>query len=90
MCRAFIGFIYFHDGAGAVAFFKDNTQATTTALNVFVGLAFVVGDGMIVSSSKLLSISSPDRCKDLPIVDRMVPQQVRSRIAGLGRDSPGE
>ncbi|KAJ7271043.1 hypothetical protein C8J57DRAFT_296200 [Mycena rebaudengoi] len=48
MCRAFIGFIYFHDGAGAVAFFKDNTQATTTALNVFVGLAFVVGDGMII------------------------------------------
>ncbi|KAJ7271045.1 hypothetical protein C8J57DRAFT_1508008 [Mycena rebaudengoi] len=48
VCRAFIGFIYFQDGAGAVAFFKDNTQPTITAFNRFVGLAFVVGDGMII------------------------------------------
>ncbi|KAJ7271044.1 hypothetical protein C8J57DRAFT_296221 [Mycena rebaudengoi] len=48
ICRAFIGFIYFHDGAGAVDFFKDNTQPTITALNIFVGLALVVGDGMII------------------------------------------
>ncbi|KAJ7261143.1 hypothetical protein C8J57DRAFT_1719882 [Mycena rebaudengoi] len=46
VCRAFTGFIYFHDGA--VDFFKDGTQPLTTAFNVFVGLAFVVGDSMII------------------------------------------
>ncbi|KAJ7271160.1 hypothetical protein C8J57DRAFT_1716320 [Mycena rebaudengoi] len=44
--RSFLGFIYFHDGP--VVFFKDNTQPVTTAVNITLGLAFVLGDGMII------------------------------------------
>ncbi|KAJ7463570.1 hypothetical protein FB451DRAFT_1403595 [Mycena latifolia] len=48
--RAFQGFIHFHDGQEANAFFLDFSQASLTVEDTFLALSLVIGDAVIVSA----------------------------------------